>query len=200
MKGLGLRAGDRARLLIQDQEEDYTVGGLLQGESNEAIVMDLAMATEALRRDGSLDRILVKASSEHEGALRAASRRVYWLAMAPKQKRTACSPLRWNLRVLSYVALIVGASDLQHDFRFGGETPERDRSAARTRRHARGSAERFLGEAACFGVIGGLLGIALGRLMADAAVQGIAITVESLYVSSRPGEIEQRGRSRWQEC
>ena len=39
-------------------------------------------------------------------------------------------------------------------------------------------------------MIGGLLGIALGRLMADAAVQGIAITVESLYVSSRPGEIE----------
>ena len=32
-EGLGLRVGDRARLLIQDQEADYTLGGLLQGET-----------------------------------------------------------------------------------------------------------------------------------------------------------------------
>ena len=74
-EGLGLRVGDRARLLIQDQEADYTVGGLLQGQSNEAIVMDLAMATEALRRNGGLDRILVKTSSDTKALCEPHSRR-----------------------------------------------------------------------------------------------------------------------------
>ena len=111
-EGLGLRVGDRARLLIQDQEADYTVGGLLQGQSNEAVVMDLAMATEALRRNGGLDRILVKTSSEHEGALRAALPPGVTLARYGSKKegnRRMLAAFRWNLRVLSYVALIVGA-------------------------------------------------------------------------------------------
>jgi putative ABC transport system permease protein len=47
----------------------------------------------------------------------------------------------------------------------------------------------FLGEAACFGVAGALLGLPLGRVMASGAVKLMALTVESLYVSSRPGSI-----------
>jgi putative ABC transport system permease protein len=192
-EGFGLRVGDRARLLIQDQEADYSVGGLLQGQSNEAIVMDLAMATEALRRDGGLDRILVKAASEHEGALRAALPPGVMLARygsKTEENRRMLAAFRWNLRVLSYVALIVGAFLIYNTISVSVVRRRNEIGVLRALGATRGAVlSAFVGEAACFGVIGGLLGVALGRLMADAAVQGIAITVESLYVSSRPGEI-----------
>jgi putative ABC transport system permease protein len=47
----------------------------------------------------------------------------------------------------------------------------------------------FLAEAAFFGVIGTLLGLVLGRVMAEGTVDLIASTVRALYVSSTPGEI-----------
>src|SRR5260370_11313632 len=47
----------------------------------------------------------------------------------------------------------------------------------------------FVGEAACFGFLGAMVGIPLGRLMAGGAVQLMGETVEALYVSSRPGAI-----------
>ena len=47
----------------------------------------------------------------------------------------------------------------------------------------------FLLEAVCLGLAGGIAGVALGRLMASAAVRLVAATVESLYVSSTPAPI-----------
>ena len=47
----------------------------------------------------------------------------------------------------------------------------------------------FLGEAIFFGVAGALLALPLGRLMATGAVKLLGTTVNSLYVSSRPGSI-----------
>jgi putative ABC transport system permease protein len=48
----------------------------------------------------------------------------------------------------------------------------------------------FLGEAASFGVIGTLAGLPVGRLMAIGTVKLMGLTVQALYVSSRPGSIE----------
>jgi putative ABC transport system permease protein len=47
----------------------------------------------------------------------------------------------------------------------------------------------FVGEAACFGFAGALIGLPLGRFMATGAVRLMSATVESLYVSSKPGPI-----------
>src|SRR6267378_1152072 len=47
----------------------------------------------------------------------------------------------------------------------------------------------FLGEAALIGLSGALLGIPLGRLMATGAVKLMGVTVNALYVTSRPGTI-----------
>ena len=151
------------------------------------------MATEALRRNGGLDRILVKTSSEHEGALRAALPPGVTLARYGSKKegnRRMLAAFRWNLRVLSYVALIVGAFLIYNTVSVSVVRRRNEIGVLRALGATRGAVlSAFLGEAACFGVIGGLLGIALGRLMAGAGVHDIAITVESLYVSSRPGEI-----------
>jgi putative ABC transport system permease protein len=48
----------------------------------------------------------------------------------------------------------------------------------------------FLGEAACFGAVGGLIGIFLGRLLAIGAVRLLGATVDNLYVSSTPAPIQ----------
>ena len=48
----------------------------------------------------------------------------------------------------------------------------------------------FLGEALLLGLAGSLLGMLLGRLLAEGAVGLIAETVNSLYTSSRPAQIE----------
>src|SRR5260370_13186692 len=47
----------------------------------------------------------------------------------------------------------------------------------------------FVGEAAFFGFLGALIGMPLGRLMADGAVRLMGATVQALYVTSRPGVI-----------
>ena len=53
----------------------------------------------------------------------------------------------------------------------------------------------FVGEAVCFGLAGALVGLPVGRFMATGAVRLMAATVQSLYVSSRPGAIGLNGAS-----
>jgi putative ABC transport system permease protein len=53
----------------------------------------------------------------------------------------------------------------------------------------------FIGEAASLGLIGSLIGLPLGRVMASGAVKLMSATVEALYVSSRPGAIELSAES-----
>src|SRR5260370_33714332 len=50
----------------------------------------------------------------------------------------------------------------------------------------------FVGEAASLGLAGALIGLPLGRFMADGAVRLMAVTGESLFVSRTPGTIELR--------
>ncbi len=48
----------------------------------------------------------------------------------------------------------------------------------------------FLGEAAMLGIIGSLLGVVLGRLLAGAIVGMISDTVNALFTTSAPGAVE----------
>lgn len=192
--GLGLKRGDRVRLLINDRDAEYVVGGVLRGDTNEAIVMDLALATEALRRNGLLDRILVDADPEVEPALRAAL--PSGVSLAPHgsktdENRKMLEAFRWNLRVLSYIALIVGAFLIYNTISVSVVRRRNEIGVLRALGATRGAVlAAFLGEAACFGIAGGLIGLVFGRLMAEGAVQAVAATVESLYVSSSPGAIQ----------
>lgn len=194
-EALGLRIGERVRLLIHDSEREYTVGGLLKGDSNEAIVMDLSLAADALRReDGKLDRILISAAEEVEPHIRSVL--PAGLKLAPygsktEENRKMLAAFRWNLRVLSHVALVVGAFLIYNTISVSVVRRRSEIGVLRALGAARSAIlSAFLGEALCFGVLGGLFGILLGRLMASAAVRGVATTVEALYVSSRPGEIQ----------
>jgi len=195
---LGYKAGDRLKLLINDTSADYAVRGVLGDGSGDIILMDLAPATKALRRNGRVDRVLIDtppgtSADEAEALLRAALPQGVSVTKEGTQtdeNRRMLAAFRWNLRVLSYVALTVGAFLIYNTISVSVVRRRFEIGILRALGVTRGGIlAAFLGEAAAFGLLGAVTGIVLGRLMAAGAVTMVAATVESLYVSSKPGLI-----------
>jgi putative ABC transport system permease protein len=95
---------------------------------------------------------------------------------------------------LSYIALIVGAFLIYNTISVSVVRRRAEIGILRALGAPRSRVlAAFLAEAAAFGIAGGLLGIVLGRVLAESAVRLVSATVESLYVSSTPGEIALTG-------
>ncbi len=206
-QSLGIRTGEKIQLVINDRPAFYTVRGTFpDANGNEsAIVMDIAATQLALNRTGRVDRIYIRLPRQASTSSATASpeewrHRVEQLLPAGAQLRPAgastsenrkmLAAFRWNLRLLSYIALIVGAFLIYNTISVSVVRRRAEIGIAR----ALGASRRqillaFLGEAAFIGFIGASLGIPLGRLMASAAVKLMGTTISMLYVTSRPGEI-----------
>src|SRR2546426_60224 len=193
----GYKTDDHVELLINDRVRNYTVRGVYpDSNGNEsAIVMDLAAAQQALARYGRVDRILLKVREtpsleDWQQRLRGmlpAGVEVRPQGTGTNENRRMLAAFRWNLRVLSYISLVVGAFLIYNTIAVSVVRRRPEIGVLR----ALGASRRwllwlFLGEALMFGLVGSLIGIALGRLMAQGAVGLIATTVNSLYVTSRP--------------
>jgi putative ABC transport system permease protein len=198
------KKGDHVRFLINDRVVDFTVAGVLQEKSGEAAVLDLALADELLHKHGALDRILIhvplsRSIDEWEALLRKQLPPGLTLERQgahTRENRRMLEAFRWNLRVLSYIALVVGAFLIYNTISVSVVRRRAEIGIARAVGASRAVVlAAFLGEAAAFGVVGGVLGIALGRLMAEGAVRLVASTVQSLYVSSTPAPIVLTGGS-----
>lgn len=198
---LDYKAGDHVELLINDQEHDYVVRGVYpDSNGNEsAILMDLAVAQHALARYGRVDRILLKVPEtpsleKWQQRLRAvlpAGVEVRPQGTGTNENRRMLAAFRWNLSLLSYISLIVGAFLIYNTISVSVVRRRPEIGIARAFGASRGLLlSAFVGEAACLGLVGALIGLPLGRLMATGAVRLMSATVESLYVSSRPGAIE----------
>jgi putative ABC transport system permease protein len=198
---LGKRTGDRLRLLINDQVHEFTVRGVYPDSngSESAIVLDLAAAQSALHRFGRVDRILIKvpetASLEQwEQRLRAVL--PAGVEMRPEgagtdQNRRMLAAFGWNLRLLSYIALVVGAFLIYNTISVSVVRRRPETGIVRALGASRSAVlTAFVGEAAAFGLVGAALGLPVGRVMAVGALKLMSATVESLYVSSRPGAID----------
>jgi putative ABC transport system permease protein len=205
-ESLGRRPGDRISLLINDQVRAHTVRGVYPDSNGNAsaVVMDLAAAQAALHRFGSVDRILAKVPpragiEEWQRRLQEklpAGVEVRPVGTSTNENRQMLAAFRWNLRLLSYVALVVGAFLIYNTISVSVVRRRAEIGIVR----ALGASRRtilaaFVGEAAAFGFAGALIGLPLGRVMATGAVKLMAATVESLYVSSRPGAIELNAAS-----
>jgi putative ABC transport system permease protein len=197
----GYKSGDRVELLINDRVSNYTVRGVYpDSNGNEsAIVMDLATAQQALARYGRVDRILLKVPEspsleDWQQRLRAvlpAGVEVRPQGSGTNENRRMLAAFRWNLRLLSYISLVVGAFLIYNTISVSVVRRRPEIGIVRALGASRGVIlSAFVGEAACFGLAGALLGLPLGRFMATGAVRLMAVTVESLYISSRPGSIE----------
>src|SRR5260221_8153367 len=197
---LGKKAGDHISLLINDRVLDCVVRGVIPAisGSENAILMDIAGAQHALNRFGRVDRILIKLPANSN--LREWQRKLsgVWRAgvevrqqgTGTEENRKTLAALRWNLRLLSYIAVVVGAFLIYNTISVSVVRRRSEIGIVRALGADRKEVlAAFLGEAACLGLAGALVGLPLGRLMADGAVKLMAATVESLYVSSRPGAI-----------
>jgi putative ABC transport system permease protein len=198
---LGRKPGEKINLIINDHMGSYTVRGLLHDRSavgGSVILMDIALAMRQLGRRGRLDRILVKVPerpgpAQWEAILRKALPPD--VSLEPQGARTQengkmLAAFRWNLRVLSYIALVVGAFLIYNTISVSVVRRRVDIGILRALGAGRTSIwTAFLAESAFFGLAGSMLGLAMGRLMAVGAVRLIGNTVESLYVSSTPAPV-----------
>src|SRR6266849_1846216 len=200
-ESLGRKSGETLALLINDQVTVYTVRGVFpDSEGNaSAIVMDIAAAQYALKRFGRVDRILIQvpqSSSLDEWKQRLSQGlpegiQVRASGAGTDENRRMLAAFRWNLRLLSYISLVVGAFLIYNTISVSVVRRRAEIGIVRALGARQGAIlSAFVGEAACFGFAGALIGLPLGRIMATGAVKLMAATVESLYVSSRPGPIE----------
>jgi len=196
---LGWAKGQNISLIINDRERGFLVRGIYDDQNQPAVVMDIAAAQRTLGRGEKLDRILLHVpdgeaaedATKRVAAILSPGVELRPVGTATAENRKMLAAFRWNLKLLSYIALIVGAFLIYNNI-----------SVSVVRRRAEigivrslGASQAdillaFTGEAAMLGIAGAAIGIPLGRVMAGGAVKLMGATVNALYVSSTPGAIE----------
>lgn len=194
----GLKVGDRVHLLINDALREFTVAGTFKS-GEDVIVADIGLAQIVTGKLGKLDSIDVRdpptGTLEHwQQLLRQQlppSITVEPQGARTDENRKMLSAFRWNLRVLSYIALVVGAFLIYNTISISVVRRRNEIGVLRALGASRSFILNiFLAEASFFAVTGSALGLILGRLMAVGAVKLIGNTVDSLYVSSQPGLVQ----------
>lgn len=200
------KVGDRISLIIGDQVHTFTVRGVYpDSNGNEsAVILDISAAQRVLHRFGRVDRILLHVPEtpnlekwqERLRAVLPPGVEVRPEGAGTEENRQMLSAFRWNLQLLSYIALIVGAFLIYNTISVSVVRRRPQTGIVRALGARRGTVlAAFIGEAAFFGLLGTALGLPLGRALASGAVKLMSATVESLYVSSRPGTVELSLRS-----
>lgn len=198
--------GGSIRLAIGDTVEEFKVAGILRDSSGEpdsaqrVALMDIALAQRAMGREGHLDRIYVEipeaGDRDWESLIREhlpPGAHLDAVGVRSRESQKLLTSFRWNLRVLSYIALIVGAFLVYNTVSVSVVRRRPLVGVARALGMSRGMVRAgFLAEGLLFGIQGTALGIVFGKAMAIAAVQLIGQTVQALYVSSAPSEIVVR--------
>jgi putative ABC transport system permease protein len=189
--------GGSLRMNLGGRELTLPVGGKLAG-TGEFVAMDIAEAQRALGRFGKLDRIDVTVGANEDlGAVERAVRGAVpegYLVRRPgtrsEENQRMLRAFRWNLRVLSYISLVVGAFLIYNTISVSVVRRRAEIGVLRAVGAARSTIlTLFLAEAALFGVVGAAIGLGIGRLLAAGLVNLIAGTVNALYTTSRPSAI-----------
>lgn len=208
--GLGKAVGDKIRLLINDHVQAYTIRGLIPESGSdsepdasklgtEAFLMDMGAAQLATGKSGRVDRILIKTPSAGDfdawqSKLRQALPAGVLLNAQGAEtaaNRRMLAAFRWNLTMLSGIALLVGAFLIYNAVSVSVVRRRTDIGAMRALGASRGAVMgAFLFEAALYGTAGSLAALPLGRALAGGAVGMLSTTVNALYVSSSPGQMK----------
>ena len=196
-----------SRLHIENADGHILANGLrlrkIVDAPSEFVAIDIADAQQLLHRYGNLDRIDVTVAptedfAHAEAAIRAALPSGYFIqkpGARGEENQRMLRAFRWNLRVLSYISLVVSAFLIYNTISISVVRRRAEIGVLRALGAGRGSIFGvFLTEALCFGILGGAAGVALGRLLAGAIVDLISSTVNALFTTSRPGAVALTSR------
>jgi len=195
---LHLRAGSPLTLRLPSGLASFRINPLIAAKDAEFLALDIAEAQRVLGRYGKLDRIEVTVSPREnfeaaEGLIRESASPGVHIdkpGTRGRENQRMLRAFRWNLRVLSYISLVVGAFLIYNTISVSVVSRRAEIGVLRAIGATRASIFMFfLTEALLFGIGGSALGILLGRAMAEGLVGLISVTVNSLYASSRPAAI-----------
>lgn len=192
-EALGLTPGERLELQVRGRAQAVVLGGLLTPDRpvdrqglQDVLVMDIAAAQALLDRPGRLDRIdLVLEDDATVGAL--AEALPAGLHLRPAEARADAllemsRAFRLNLTAFSLLALLVGAFLIYNAMTFA--VVQRRPLFGRLRALGVGRRQILrlvLQEAALLGLVGSLLGLLLGVLLAQGLVGLVTRTINDLY-------------------
>lgn len=196
----GLKKGDKLEMLSGSRRLEFTLRALLKLtgparalEGNVALV-DIASAQEAFERIRRIDRIdlivdenlSVEKVRQHLQKLLPAD-----VTVEPPQKRLGrikemINGYRLNLLALSLIALFVGIFLVYNAVAFAVSKRRYEIAMLRVLGTQRWQVlGLFLGEALIVGLLGALLGVGLGLVMAKIALKAMAQTISELYLLVR---------------
>lgn len=205
-RALGRRMGVGAKGRLTLPVGQFTVERIVDAGETEFVAIDIAAAQKALGRYGKLDRIDVTVGRTEEFArVEAAVKALLpagYLIEKPgvrnEENQRMLRAFRWNLRVLSYISLVVGAFLIYNTISVSVVRRRAEIGILRAVGASRATVfSLFLAEALILGLVGAALGIFLGRLLAGATVGLIASTVNALYTTSRPAAVELTAAEAW---
>jgi putative ABC transport system permease protein len=192
---LHLNRGDRIELKGRDRIANFTIRTIASNQNTEWIGVDIAAAQRLLDMYGKLDRIEVfVAAGEDAERLIKATIPSTWDVQTPgarsEENRRMLRAFRWNLQILSYISLLVGAFLIYNTIAVSVVRRRTEIGILRAiGTSSRGVLLIFLGEAAMLGIVGSAAGIILGRFLAAALLGMISDTVNALFTTSTPGPI-----------
>ena len=170
----------------------------LDSASGEFALLDIATVQQALGRFGRLDRIDVSVLPGEEPSRVAAAIRtavpasflIHRPGARSDENQRMLRAFRWNLRVLSYISLVVGAFLIYNTIAVSVVRRRAEIGILRAMGAGRATVLwLFLAEALMLGAAGGAVGVILGRFLASATVGLISSTVNALYTTSRPAPV-----------
>ena len=197
---LGVSPGGTLPVVAGDRRMDLVVQGVVEPAAAGAgrfLLVDIALAERLLARAGRLDRIYVHTppGDGRDWTDRLVPHLPPAASVLPAGTRTGDNrrmlrAFRWNLRMMSYTTILVGAFLIYNTITAYVVRRRQQIGIARALGASRAMVRvAFLIEGAVFGAIGAVAGLLLGRVLAVGAVEAVGGTVSSLYVSSTPGEI-----------
>ncbi len=195
---LHLKKGESITLRGRKTPQAFRIRSIAEGQTTNWVGIDIAAAQKLLDMYGRLDRIEVFLGPgedvERAGVAIRKSVPATWDVQTPgarsEENRRMLRAFRWNLRILSYISLLVGAFLIYNTIAVSVVRRRTEIGILRALgTSSRGVLAMFLGEATMLGLLGSLLGIGLGRLLAGAIIGMISDTVNALFTTSAPGSL-----------
>ncbi len=203
-RGQGIAVGGRIVLNTPTGPKAFTVRGLLVDEGvaramdGRLAILDIAAAQVHFGKLGRLDRIdiVLRPEADVEPVAADLRRRLPpEMGVERPEARNAqvermLGSFQLNLFVLSLIALFVGAFLVYNTMAVSVVRQRRQIGILRSLGANRaGILLVVLGESGLIGLVGAILGAALGVLLAERTLQAVSLTVSSLYAFVVPGEL-----------